>query len=108
VIKLIYISVQLNCVELSNSLNKEKEKLQELQINIVSASGRGNEQRFQLWTVLQSDIKAAIKEILKDNEEYTDSLYLYFLSINYSMAFYYLSFYYSMAYYFACKIYYKI
>ncbi|XP_012064392.1 PREDICTED: condensin complex subunit 1 [Atta cephalotes] len=65
---------KLNCVELSNSLNKEKEKLQELQINIVSASGRGNEQRFQLWTVLQSDIKAAIKEILKDNEEYTDNV----------------------------------
>ncbi|KYN50528.1 PREDICTED: condensin complex subunit 1 [Trachymyrmex cornetzi] len=65
---------KLNCVELSNSLDKEKAKLQELQINIVSASGRGNEQRFQLWTVLQSDIKAAIKEILKNNEEYTDNV----------------------------------
>ncbi|KAG5344488.1 CND1 protein, partial [Acromyrmex charruanus] len=65
---------KLNCVELSNSLDKEKAKLQELQINIVSASGRGNEQRFQLWTVLQSEIKAAIKEILKNNEEYIDNV----------------------------------
>ncbi|XP_011062247.1 PREDICTED: condensin complex subunit 1 isoform X2 [Acromyrmex echinatior] len=65
---------KLNCVELSNSFDKEKAKLQELQINIVSASGRGNEQRFQLWTVLQSEIKAAIKEILKNNEEYIDNV----------------------------------
>ncbi|XP_018316818.1 condensin complex subunit 1 isoform X2 [Mycetomoellerius zeteki] len=65
---------KLNCVELSNSLDKEMAKLQELQTNIVNASGRGNKQRFQLWAVLQSDIKAAIKEILENNEEYTDNV----------------------------------
>jgi len=49
-------------------------KLQELQAHIVSTSERGHGQRFELWTVLQSDIKAAIKEILKNDEaEYISS-----------------------------------
>ncbi|XP_018394292.1 PREDICTED: condensin complex subunit 1 [Cyphomyrmex costatus] len=65
---------KLNCVELSNSLDKEMTKLQELQTNIVSTSGRGNKQRFELWTVLQSDIKAAIKNILNTNKEHTDNV----------------------------------
>ncbi|XP_036138844.1 condensin complex subunit 1 isoform X2 [Monomorium pharaonis] len=65
---------KLNCVELSNSLEKEIAKLQELQTHIVSASGRGHKQRFHLWTVLQSDIKTAIKEVLKNDEaEYTNN-----------------------------------
>lgn len=68
--------MQLNCVELSNSLEKEMAKLQELQAHIVSASKRGHEQRFEFWTVLQPDIKAAIKEILKNDEaECINSLY---------------------------------
>ncbi|XP_071628166.1 condensin complex subunit 1 isoform X2 [Temnothorax longispinosus] len=59
---------KLNCVELSNSLEKETAKLQELQAHIVSASERGHEERFELWTVLQYDIKAAIKKILMNDE----------------------------------------
>lgn len=66
--KLTYVFLQLNCVELSKSLEKETAKLQELQTHIVSASERGHEQRFELWSVLQPDIKAAMKEILKNDE----------------------------------------
>jgi len=51
------------------------EKLQDLQAHIVSASERGHEQRFELWTVLQPDIKAAIKEILKNDTKCVDSAY---------------------------------
>ncbi|XP_011866970.1 PREDICTED: condensin complex subunit 1 [Vollenhovia emeryi] len=58
---------KLNCVELSNSLEKEKANLQELQAHIVSTSERGHAQRFELWTLSQADIRAAIKEILKNN-----------------------------------------
>jgi len=50
-------------------------KLQDLQAHIVSASERGHKQRFELWTVLQPDIKAAIKEILKNDTKYVDSAY---------------------------------
>lgn len=50
-------------------------KLQELQAHIVSASERGHEQRFELWTILQPDIKAAIKEIFKNETEHMNSLY---------------------------------
>ncbi|XP_077268187.1 CAP-D2 condensin subunit isoform X3 [Temnothorax americanus] len=59
---------KLNRVELSNSLEKETAKLQELQAHIVSASERGHQERFELWTVLQYDIKAAIKKILTNDE----------------------------------------
>lgn len=51
-------------------------KLQELQATIVSTSERGHEERFEFWAVLQSDIKAAIKDILKNDEaENIDSSY---------------------------------
>ncbi|XP_011702254.1 PREDICTED: condensin complex subunit 1 isoform X2 [Wasmannia auropunctata] len=60
---------KLNCVELSDSLEKEMAKLQELQAHIVSASGRGHEQRFEFWTDLEPDIKAAIKKIVENEAE---------------------------------------
>ncbi|XP_011263197.2 condensin complex subunit 1 [Camponotus floridanus] len=63
---------ELTCVELSKKLEKEKVKLQELQAQIASSSGRGHMQRFELWNILQPDIKAAIKQILENEMEYVD------------------------------------
>ncbi|XP_011634039.1 condensin complex subunit 1 [Pogonomyrmex barbatus] len=66
---------KLNCVEITKSLEKETIKLQELKTQIVSSSGRGNQQRFELWVNLQSDVKAAIKQVLKNDEaEGTDNV----------------------------------
>nr|XP_012231606.1 PREDICTED: condensin complex subunit 1 isoform X2 [Linepithema humile] len=59
---------KLNCDELSKTLKEEKAKLQELQSQLASNSGRGHAQRFELWTALESDIKAAIKKIIKNDE----------------------------------------
>lgn len=56
-------------VELSDSLEKEKAKLQELQAQIASTSGRGHMQRFELWNILQPDIKATIKKIFENEAE---------------------------------------
>ncbi|KAL0134605.1 hypothetical protein PUN28_001419 [Cardiocondyla obscurior] len=64
---------KLSCVELSNSLEKEKAKLQEIQALIVSSSKRGHEKRYQFWKDLQLDIKAAIKEVLNNETEYINN-----------------------------------
>lgn len=62
----------MTCVELSKKLEKEKVKLQELQAQIASSSGRGHMQRFELWNILQPDIKATIKQILESEMEHVD------------------------------------
>lgn len=62
----------MTCVELSKKLEKEKVKLQELQAQIASASGRGHMQRFELWSTLQPDIKATIKKLLENEMEYVN------------------------------------
>ncbi|XP_072757251.1 condensin complex subunit 1 [Anoplolepis gracilipes] len=56
--------------ELSKSLEKEKAKLQELQAQIASTSGRGHMQRYELWNTLQPEIKATIKKIFENETEY--------------------------------------
>ncbi|CAL1675876.1 unnamed protein product [Lasius platythorax] len=63
-------AAKLTSVELSNSLETEKAKLQELQAQIASTSERGHTQRFELWTTLQPDIKATIKKIFENETEY--------------------------------------
>ncbi|TGZ53925.1 hypothetical protein DBV15_11384 [Temnothorax longispinosus] len=67
-----YLSNELNRVELSNSLEKETAKLQELQARVASASERGHARGkvSQLWTVLHRvyDVKAAIKKIVMNDE----------------------------------------
>ncbi|XP_029680531.1 condensin complex subunit 1 [Formica exsecta] len=62
-------AAKLTRVELSDSLEKEKAKLQELQAQIASTSGRGHMQRFELWNILQPDIKATIKKIFENEAE---------------------------------------
>ncbi|KAM0735683.1 Condensin complex subunit 1 [Formica fusca] len=62
-------AAKLTRVELSDSLEKEKAKLQELQAEIASTSGRGHMQRFELWNILQPDIKATIKKIFENEAE---------------------------------------
>jgi len=62
----------LTRVELSKKLEKEKVKLQELQAQIASSSGRGHMERFELWNILQPDIKATIKQILENEMEHVD------------------------------------
>lgn len=59
-------------IELSKKLEKEKVKLQELQAQIASTSERGHMQRFELWNILQPDIKATIKNILENEMEYVN------------------------------------
>ncbi|EFN85409.1 Condensin complex subunit 1 [Harpegnathos saltator] len=59
---------KLNCTELSSSLENERAKLQKLKTQVASVSGRGHAQRFELWTALLPDIKAAIGNVLKDDE----------------------------------------
>lgn len=41
--------------------------MQELQSQLASNSGRGHAQRFELWTALEPDIRAAIEKILKND-----------------------------------------
>lgn len=77
-----YFCLQLNCDELSKTLEQEEAKLQELQTQLASSSGRGHAQRFELWTALESDIKAAIKRILKNDEmENEDGQYIFFFFV---------------------------
>lgn len=42
--------------------------MQELKAQVASASERGHAQRFELWTTLLPDIKAAIEKVLKDDQ----------------------------------------
>ncbi|XP_029170808.1 condensin complex subunit 1 [Nylanderia fulva] len=63
-------AAKLTSVELSDSLEKEKSKLQELQAQIACTSERGHMQRFELWNTLQPDIKATIKQIFENETEY--------------------------------------
>lgn len=56
--------------ELSDSLEKEKAKLEELQAQIASTSGRGHMQRYELWNALQPEIKATIKKIFENETKY--------------------------------------
>ncbi|XP_014473291.1 PREDICTED: condensin complex subunit 1 [Dinoponera quadriceps] len=59
---------KLDCIELSVSLAKEQAKLQELKAQVASTSKRGHAQRFELWTTLLPDIRAAIEKVLKDDQ----------------------------------------
>lgn len=86
------ILLQLNRVELSASLEKERVKLQELKAQVASASKRGHVQRFELWSTLLPDIKVAIEEVLKDDEaEYVNGSY-HFVSLHYFLRFIIVSF----------------
>lgn len=67
----MYLStLQLNCIELAESLEKEKAKLQELLVQIVSSSNHADKQKLlQILVALDPELKTVIKKILGSDDE---------------------------------------
>ncbi|CAK9809075.1 Condensin complex subunit 1 [Anthophora quadrimaculata] len=59
-------AAKFNKTEISKSLEKEEINLRKLQTESVSKSPRGDNQRLELWNILLSEIRKALKEVIND------------------------------------------